>query len=321
MLLIKKILFCMTCILLCVLFPSACREDVSPPHTIRVGFSQPDSHNPWRTAQINSFIEATANCNMELVYTEPNLTQPGWQSKAIQHLLDIPVDYLVIVPSEKINLTQILKVAKQKRIPVILGERDLSNTPGTDYATLIRADYFREGQLCAQLLANQFGEKPCAVLELSGTESAALADDRIRGFESEMAKHHNFQIIARAEGGTNRIEAQKSTSQAIINGVKFDAVFAQTDEDGLGALQALKIAGISPEKDVKIVSIGGVQDVLKAIIAKEYLATIESSPKLGFIAVDIIDQIERGFTPPPLVVIPYQIYDRDNAFQLFDTAF
>ena len=55
----------------------------------------------------------------------------------------------------------------------------------------------------------------------------------------------------------------------------------------------------------------------KAIIAGEYLGTVESNPKWGFIVETLINQRERGYTPFPTVIIPYNIITEANAVSYF----
>ena len=105
------------------------------------------------------------------------------------------------------------------------------------------------------------------------------------------------------------------------SGITFNAVFAHSDEDGLGALQALKAAGLKPGQDVQIVSINGIQDVCKAIIAGEYLGSVESNPKWGQVVMTLVRQIERGAKPFPSVMSPYRIINAQNAGEIFNTAY
>ena len=80
-------------------------------------------------------------------------------------------------------------------------------------------------------------------------------------------EHSNLYVSKRVESSGNRLTAQKVTESVIADqDIDFNAVFAQSDEDGLGVLQALKLAGMEPGEDVVIVSIGGIQDVFKAIM-------------------------------------------------------
>lgn len=53
----------------------------------------------------------------------------------------------------------------------------------------------------------------------------------------------------------------------------------------------------------------------------EYLGTVESNPKWGFIVETLINQRERGYTPFPTVIIPYNIITEANAVSYFPTAY
>lgn len=158
-------------------------------------------------------------------------------------------------------------------------------------------------------------------MEIQGSVGSIVARDRDVGFRQEIKKHPNMQICASEVGDFNRITAEKAMENIIINSHNsFNAVFAHSDEDGLGALQALKGAGMDPGKNISIVSVNGVQDVLKAILAGEYLATVENNPKLGYVVFEVIDQMERGTVPPSQIVMPYRIIDYSNAMECMETS-
>lgn len=303
--------------------PSWEPESVSGP-ALRVGFSQIETDNPWRTAQINSFRDALIPGGMEFIYHEPAEYTAQWQVEDIYRLIRDQVDYLVIVPSDIAALTPVLQAAKEAEIPVILIDQAADAVDKSYYVSLISADYLKEGQLCAQMLAEKFGQSPCNIVEIYGTENSPGAQARSRGFHNALANYPNLKIINVEYGNFDRVTAQKAMENALIkaagSGQTIHAVFAHSDEDGLGALQAIKVAGLNP-RDISIVSINGIQDVCKAIIAGEYLGTVESNPRWGFIAQFLIQQIERGVQPFPAVIIPYEIITAENATEYAPTAY
>ena len=75
------------------------------------------------------------------------------------------VDYLVIVP-RTVCLTPVLQDAKDAGIPVILIDQSAETIDQSYYVSLISADYLKEGQICAGLLADKFGEQPCRIVEI-----------------------------------------------------------------------------------------------------------------------------------------------------------
>jgi simple sugar transport system substrate-binding protein len=58
-------------------------------------------------------------------------------------------------------------------------------------------------------------------------------------------------------------------------------VFAQNDEMGLGAVLALKEAGLKPAVDVKIITVDGTAGAFKAMIAGEVNTVLECNPLLA----------------------------------------
>lgn len=291
---------------------------------LHVGFSQIETDNPWRTAQINSFREALIPNRMNFIYHEPADYTVQWQLEDIRSLIREKVDYLVIVPADLSALTPVLQDAKDAGIPVILIDQSAETIDQSYYVSLISADYLKEGQICAKLLADQFGDSPCRIVEIYGTESSPGAQARSRGFHEALEQYPNMEIIDVEYGNFDRVTAQKAMENALIKasnkGQSIDAVFAHSDEDGLGALQAIKVAGLQPG-EISIVSINGIQDVCKAIIAGEYLGTVESNPRWGFIVEFLIQQMERDCKPFPMVMIPYQIITSENAAEYALTAY
>lgn len=301
------------------------KADPSDNAVVRIGFSQVETDNPWRTAQINSFREAILPDSMSLIYNEPKNFTIEQQINDLSKLIKQKVDYLVIVPREVKPLLPILEEAKAQHIPVILIGQNAEGIEPDNYVSIITTDYFKEGQICAQMLAKKYKGQDCNIVEIYGSVNSPMAQTRSKGFRSEIKQYSDMHIIDTIYGNFDRLTAQKAMENALIQSFNtkehINAVFAHSDEDGLGALQAIKTAGLTPGKDITIVSINGVQDVCKAIIAGEYLGTVESNPKWGPIAISLIKQIERGAKPFPIVFIPYRIIDESNAYERFSTAY
>ena len=162
---------------------------------LHVGFSQIETDNPWRTAQINSFREALIPNGMDFIYHEPEDYSVQWQLEDIRSLIREGVDYLVIVPADLSALTPVLQDAKDAGIPVILIDQSAETIDQSYYVSLISADYLKEGQICAGLLADKFGNQPCRIVEIYGTESSPGAQARSKGFHQALMQYPNMEII------------------------------------------------------------------------------------------------------------------------------
>ena len=67
------------------------------------------------------------------------------------------------------------------------------------------------------------------------------------------------------------------------------ALYAHNDDMAVGAIQAIKEAGLKPGEDIKIVAIDAVPDAHKAIAAGEMNATIELTPNMAGPALDALE--------------------------------
>lgn len=296
-------------------------EETSAPRQMVVGFSQMEMTNPWRIAETISIQEAADAAGAKLVIRDAQSSVERQVEDCLE-LLSLPVDYLVLAPRLDDGYQQVFETAKSLGTPVILVDRETAGQPGQDYACCITADFSWEGKTCAQILADAFDGRPCQIIELTGTPGSFVARVRSQAFTQEMEKHPNMEIVYSASGDFVRTTAQATMENILqTREVTFQAIFAHDDDTGIGAIQALKGAGLVPGKDVLVVSIAGQKDALKAIIAGELLASVECNPRLGGYLFDTILAMESGEPYENRIVYNGMVYDSSNADKCFERAF
>ncbi len=285
-----------------------------------VGFSQMESNSSWRIAETKSIMQEAKKRGIELVYTDAQ-GQTSKQVSDVEVLIAQGVDYILLAPREYEGLAPALQSAKQAGIPVILIDREAAGEPGVDYVTLIVSDFVEEGIRAGEWLAQQTNGK-ANIVELTGTTGSSVARDRQDGFMQALEAYPNMKVIASQTGDfarSNGVKVMENFIQA--KGNEITAVYAHNDEMALGAIQALKAAGMKPGEDVIIVSIDGSKDALKAIIAGEMGATVECNPRFGPSAFDVVEKLENGEEVPVKIVNPDEFFDIDNAEKFLDTAY
>lgn len=287
---------------------------------LKVGFSQMENNNPWRIAETNSIKEEAKKRGVELVYTDAQ-SQTAKQVSDVEDIIAQGVDYILLAPREYEGLAPALQSAKKAGIPVILIDREAAGKPGEDYVTLIASDFILEGERAAEWLVEQTGGK-ANIVELTGTPGSSVARDRSEGFKKVISEHPDMKIIASQTGDFARANGQKVMENIIqAKGKEITAVYAHNDEMAIGAIQALKAAGMKPGEDVIIVSIDGSKDALKAITAGELGATVECNPRFGPKAFDVIEKLEKGEEVPTKIVNPDRFFDINNAEEHIDEAY
>jgi ribose transport system substrate-binding protein len=285
-----------------------------------VGFSQMESDNPWRIAETKSLRDEAAKRGIQLVVTDAQ-GQTAKQVSDVEDLIARRVSLILLAPREYEGLAPALQAAKRANIPVILVDRAAAGTAGDDYVTLLASNFIEQGQRAADWLVKQTNGK-ANIVELTGTPGASVAADRAKGFKDEIAKHPGMKIIASQTGDFSRAAAQRvmqNLAQSL--GKQINAVYAHNDEMALGAIQALKAAGLTPGRDVIVVSVDGQRAALESIARGELGATVESNPRFGPVAFDTIEKIRRGEKVPEKILITDRFFDRTNAAQFVEEAY
>ena len=162
------------------------------------------------------------------------------------------------------------------------------------------------------------------IVELQGTVGSGPQIYRQAGFVATLAPYANLDIMY-SETGNFETEAGKAVMEAFLTraqseGKDIDVVFAHNDGMALGAIQAIREAGLVPGTDIIIIGIDAVKLAFEAIIAGDMNATVECSPLLGPLVVQVIQQHLDGGTPPKVIFNPRKTFDM-SLYQVFPDRF
>ena len=146
--------------------------------------------------------------------------------------------------------------------------------------------------------------------EDQGTTGASAQVDRTTGNLKGLEEYPNMKLVGQQSGNFTRAEGQAVMESWLKSIDKIDILFAQNDDMALGAIDAIKAAGLVPGKDIIIVGCDSVKAAFEAIVAGEMNATIECTPLYGPFVVDFINKLEAGETFDKTVVNPEEgVYD------------
>ena len=123
----------------------------------------------------------------------------------------------------------------------------------------------------------------------------------------------NFMtLIDEQTANWSRDEAQDLMTNWLSSGESFDFVIANNDEMAIGAIQAMKAAGIDMA-DVEVGGVDATQDALVAMQAGELDVTVfQDAFGQGAGAVDTAIALVNGETVDQKVYIPFQLVTPDN---------
>jgi len=281
-----------------------------------------ENNNPWRIAETKSMRAESAkrSAKYEIVITDAQ-GQTAKQVSDVEDLVARRVSAIFLAPREFEGLDPALDSAKELKIPVFLIDREAAGTPGRDYVCFIGSDFVQQARRVADWLIEHTGAK-ASIVELTGTPGSSVARDRSGGFAERISKHPGMEVIVSQTADFSRAAAQnvmQNILQAKRTGIT--AVYAHNDEMAIGAIQALKAAGLQPGRDVTVVSIDGERAALDAIVAGELAATAESNPRFGPLAFDTLERYRAGHKIPAKIVLEDRFFDASNAAQFLNEAF
>lgn len=131
-----------------------------------------------------------------------------------------------------------------------------------------------------------------------------------------MAAHcPDIKIVAHQSGDFTRDQGREVMESLLEEHDHIDGVFAHNDDMALGAIEAIKEAGLKPGEDIKIVSVDGVKGAFEAVLAGELNCTVECTPLLAQQIFDTAAALKAGETVDKWIVSNDVIYTSDKVTQ------
>ena len=276
-------------------------------------FPQLGAESDWRTADTASFKDQAAKDGFQLVFSDAQQKQEN-QISAVRACIQQNVSVIALPPVVEDGWDAVLTEAKNAGIPVIIVDRSVSADPSL-YVSHIGSDMKLEGQRAADEFNKKFPDG-AKILELSGTTGSGAAVGRAEGFRAKLNK--NIEIIDSQTGNFTRAEAvpvMQAFLQKYKAGTDFQGIFIHNDDMGLGAIEALKAAGVKPG-DLFIVSVDGTRGGFQAMIDGWFQADVECNPLLGPQVAEMSLKIMNGQAVDKNVLTNETVYYPDKAAEL-----
>jgi galactofuranose transport system substrate-binding protein len=296
------------------------------PKTWVVGFSQIGSESEWRTADTisvqNAFLE---DPSFTLIYSDAQQKQEN-QIKALRSFIARKVNAILFTALVETGYGPVLAEAKRAGIPVVMIDRDVAKEDRQYRLTIMGSDFIKEGEKAGTWLADYLkkegiddGSKDINIVELQGTTGSAPAIERKTGFANIMAKHANWKLT-RSQTGNFTSSEGKQVMEAFLKADKdIQVLYAHNDQMALGAIQAIKEAGLQPGKDIIIVGVDAVKGAFEAMVAGEMNCSVECSPLLGPQAIQALRDLRAGKKLPARIYTIEGIFDQTNAAEALPT--
>jgi ribose transport system substrate-binding protein len=230
---------------------------------------------------------------------------PDEQSALLAQALAAGVDAVVIATVHPTRVRPALERVAAAGVPMFGFVNPVGHPAAVSF---VGADDARLGEDIAEYLFRALAGRG-AVLALTGPADSVTSSDRVRGFEAAARRHAAIGFATWQDGRYQREAAKRVVTEALAQGIAFDAVLAANDVMALGALEALGAAG----RRLPTVGVNAIPEAVRAIGRGEMLASADfNAMGMACVATECALRHLRGEAVPAHVELPVRIVDRDN---------
>jgi len=279
---------------------------------LTIGFSQVGSESDWRTAFTEITLAEAERRGVNLIYSNADNSQEN-QIAALRSFIEQGVDAIMLAPVIETGWTPILREVQAAGIPIVIIDRNVTADESL-YLARVSSDFVFEGRLAAAWLA-QATSGDCKIVELQGTVGSSAARDRQIGFNEVINLFPKMEIIV-SQTADFRRPFGKQVMESILHTedpTQICAVWSHNDDMAIGAIEAIKEAGLDPGDDILIVSVDAIPDIFLAMMQGDANATVELSPYMAGPAFDAITAYFNGEPVPKWIPVQGGIFFPDTA--------
>jgi len=283
--------------------------------TDTIGWAQSEKEaNPFRIASTKSQVETAKSKGWKLLTTnaQSNVQQ---ENSDIKGMIDKGAKAIIFSPINSTGLGDAIAYAKSKKVAMIPVDRNITGVKGCqEVGPQLGSDFVEQGRRAADAMIKATGGTANLAI-LLGASGVNVTDDRTAGFLDQLKTKNatGIKVIFQQTADFTREKGKSVTETLLRAHPDVNAIYAENDEMGLGALAALDDAGKSGIKNVHIVSIDGTKGAVQAIVAGNFDAVIESNPAFGPAAQDALDAYVNGAGSPAVTITTDNQYDSTNA--------
>ena len=292
---------------------SSAEGEAPAPEDLVVGFSQVGAESGWRAANTKDIQAAFEEAGIPLKFSDAQQKQEN-QIKAIRSYIQQGVDVIAFSPVVESGWDTVLKEAKDADIPVVLTDRSVDSADKSLYVSFLGSDFVEEGKKAGEWVTEEFADADAVkIIQLEGTTGSAPAIDRAEGFADVIGSDPKYEIVASQTGDFTRSGGKQVTEALLKSNPDVDLIYAHNDDMGLGAIEAIEAAGLTPGVDIKIVTIDAVKDGMQALADGKINFIVECSPLLGKQLVEIVEKVVAGEDVEPRIVTEETTFTQEEA--------
>jgi ABC-type sugar transport system substrate-binding protein len=260
---------------------------------------------------VRNAIDAEAKAKGVSVQIEDANDDTSKQISQIQNFIAQKVDAIIVNPVDTSATPKMTQLAVAAKIPLVYVNRKPEDKELPSTVAFVGSNEKAAGTFEGEELAKCLKGKGNVVI-MEGQLSNNGALDRTAAVEATLAKSPEVKVLQKQTAEWDRNKALDLMNNWITSGDKINGVAANNDEMAIGAILALKQAGVDP----KSMCIGGVDataDGLSEVAnGNLYVTVFQNAKGQGKGAVDTALSLIKGDKVPSTVDVPFEKVTKDN---------
>ena len=287
-----------------------------------IGVSMALFDDNFLTVLRNGLIEQADAMDGVDIQVEDAQNDVAKQLDQINNFIASGVDAIIVNPVDTSATQAMSDAAAAAGVPLVYVNRQPVNVDTLpDNQAFVASDERESGTLETKevcRLLSEAGKTEANIYVMMGELSNQAAVQRTADIHDVMASGEcgvTLNILQEQTANWSRDEAQDLMTNWLSTGEPFDAVISNNDEMAIGAIQAMKAAGISMA-DVIVGGVDATQDALAAMQAGDLDATVfQDAAGQGAGALDAALKLSKGEAVDTKVYIPFQLVTPANIDQ------
>ena len=289
----------------------------SPAFAMKIGVSMDKFDDNFLTVlrdRISDYANTLPGVSLQIADAQDDISK---QLSQVQNFIANGVDAIIVNPVDTSATAAVTKAAADAGVPLVYVNREpidvekLGPKAAFDASNEAESGTLETKEIC-KLLAGKG-----SILVIEGQMRNQAAVQRTKDIHEVISAPEcsGIKIIAEQTAEWDRTKGQNLMTNWLSKGMKFDAIVSNNDEMAIGAIQAMKAAGIDTKKAI----VGGVdatQDALASMKAGDLKVTVfQDAAGQGKGAVDAALALAAGKPVEKKVYIPFVLVTPANMDQ------
>ena len=275
----------------------------------RITYIQGVTGNPFYTSVSCGGAEAAKRLGVTFDAQGPAQYTPALQLRVLNAVIASQPDGILFTADDPVALTATLIEAKERGIKIISIDGDVRDMSVA--LSNLQSDNYLGGQRAAQILAELIGDKG-KVVAMMNSPAANVAQQRLFGFQDELAKHAGITYLGVQYSNNQTAKAASIITATVAANPDLAGVFTITTNNTEGAVTGVREAGMDGR--IKIVGFDTSDPIVEAIRKGVVAADVVQFPYgIGQMGVELMANalegkaIERQVKTPFVVATPQNV--------------